>query len=141
MDKRTAVDFVRRIEAHREQEQAIWQEMRDRDDYEMHEDKEITSILDERRRARELVESANASLSAFDWVDDGEGNLVPREDQDEPAWPEISAKLREVAGSNKKLMAIVEQVDRLQAASAAMGIPQISKADLDAELTRLSEPA
>lgn len=141
MDKRTATDFVKRIEAHREQEQAIWQEMRRRPDYEMHEDKSIESILDERERGRELFQEANASLDAFDWVDDGEGNLVPREDQDEPAWPEISAKLRKMAGSNKKLMAMVEQIDKLQATAVALGVPQITRAELDAEIERLSEPA
>ena len=80
MDKQTAVSFVERIEAHREQEAAIWQEMRQRADYEMNEDKSIESILDERQRARELMESAETSLSAFDWVDDGTGNFVPREE-------------------------------------------------------------
>ena len=82
MDKVTALSFVERIETHREQETAIWQEMRQRDDYEMHEDKSIEGILDERERARELMESAQASLDAFDWVDDGTGNFVPREEID-----------------------------------------------------------
>lgn len=78
MDKPTATQFVSRIEAHREKEAAIWQEMRLRPDYEMHEDKSIESILEERQRARDLLESADASLDAFDWVDDGTGNFVPR---------------------------------------------------------------
>lgn len=80
MDKQTALSFVERIEAHREKESAIWQEMRSRDDYGMNEDKSIGSILDERARARELLESADSSLDAFDWVDDGTGNFVPREE-------------------------------------------------------------
>jgi Zn-dependent M32 family carboxypeptidase len=80
MDKPTATRFVERIEAHREKETAIWQEMRERADYQMHEDKSIESILDERQSARELMESAESGLAAFDWVDDGTGNFVPREE-------------------------------------------------------------
>ena len=80
MDKKTATEFVERIEAHREQEDAIWQEMRDRPDYEMHEDKTIKGILDARKKGRDLLEEAAADLGAFDWVDDGTGNFVPREE-------------------------------------------------------------
>lgn len=80
MDKATATSFVERIEAHREQEEAIWQEMRDRPDYEMHEDKTITDILEARAEARTLMDDANSNLDAFDWVDDGTGNFVPREE-------------------------------------------------------------
>jgi Zn-dependent M32 family carboxypeptidase len=80
MDKLTATKFVERIEAHREKEASIWQEMRERDDYAMNEDKSIESIIDERQRARDLLESADASLDAFDWVDDGTGNFVPRDE-------------------------------------------------------------
>lgn len=80
MDKQTAITFVERIEAHRRQEEAIWHEMRQRDDYGLHEDKSIESIIDERQRARELQKSAEGSLDAFDWVDDGTGNFVPREE-------------------------------------------------------------
>jgi Zn-dependent M32 family carboxypeptidase len=80
MDKQTALSFVERIEAHREKESAIWQEMRQRPDYGMNEDKSIESIIDERQRARELLESADTSLDVFDWVDDGTGNFVPREE-------------------------------------------------------------
>jgi hypothetical protein len=82
MDKQTATSFIDRIEAHRERESAIWDEMRQRPDYQMNEDKSIESILDERQRARDLLESAEASLGAFDWVDDGTGNFVPREEAD-----------------------------------------------------------
>lgn len=80
MDKKTATEFVQRIEAHRAQEQAIWDEMRARPDYEMHEDNSIRDILDSRQKARDLTEDAEASLGAFDWVDDGTGNFVPREE-------------------------------------------------------------
>jgi hypothetical protein len=80
MDKQTATDFVNRLETHRANEKAIWNEMRSRPDYGMNEDKSIESVLDERQRARELQESADASLDAFDWVDDGTGNFVPREE-------------------------------------------------------------
>lgn len=80
MDKAPAIGFVERIEAHREQEQAIWQEMRDHPDYEMHEDKTIKGILDARKKGREMMEEAEADLGAFDWVDDGTGNYVPREE-------------------------------------------------------------
>lgn len=80
MDKQTALSFVERIEAHREKETAIWQEMRQRADYEMHEDKSIVAIVDARKRARDLLEEAESDLGAFDWVDDGTGNFVPREE-------------------------------------------------------------
>jgi Zn-dependent M32 family carboxypeptidase len=81
MDKVTATEFVRRIEAHREQEEVIWQEMRSREDYEMHEDQTIASIISQRKAARELIAESEADLSAFDWVDDGSGNSVPREEE------------------------------------------------------------
>ena len=80
MDKQTATEFVTRIEAHREQEQAIWQEMRDRPGYAMHEDNVIVEILDARKTARDQLADAEANLGSFDWVDDGAGNLVPREE-------------------------------------------------------------
>lgn len=80
MDKKTATEFVDRIEAHRAQEGGIWQEMRDRADYQTHEDKTIKSIIDQRKAARDLLEEAEADLGAFDWVDDGDGNFVPREE-------------------------------------------------------------
>jgi hypothetical protein len=80
MNKQTAIAFITRIEAHRAQESAIWDEMRARPDYQMHEDKSIDSILEERQAARGLVESSDASIAAFDWVDDGTGNFVPREE-------------------------------------------------------------
>lgn len=80
MDKQTATDFLTRIEAHREKEAAIWQEMRQRDDYGMNEDKTIAAIIDARKRASDLLEEAESDLSAFDWVDDGTGNFVPREE-------------------------------------------------------------
>jgi len=80
MDKHTATDFVNRIEAHREKEAAIWQEMRARPDYGMNEDKTIAAIIDARQKARDLLEEADGDLDAFDWVDDGTGNFVPREE-------------------------------------------------------------
>lgn len=80
MDKRTATDFVARIESHREAEAAIWDEMRSRPDYAMHEDKVIESILDQRANARSLTEEAQSSLDSFDWVEDENGDLVPREE-------------------------------------------------------------
>jgi Zn-dependent M32 family carboxypeptidase len=80
MDKATATAFVERIEAHREREEAIWQEMRDRPDYEMHEDKMVKGIIDARKSARALVDEANSDLASFDWVEDSEGDLVPIED-------------------------------------------------------------
>lgn len=80
MDKKTAVSFVERIEAHREEERAIWREMRDRPDYEMYEDNSIKDILEARAKAAALLEDALSGLDAFDWVDDGDGNFVPREE-------------------------------------------------------------
>jgi uncharacterized protein (UPF0335 family) len=80
MDKATATDFIERIERHRAEEAAIWDEMRAHPDYETNEDKTIKTILDNRRKGRELQEEAEADLGAFDWVDDGTGNYVPREE-------------------------------------------------------------
>jgi uncharacterized protein (UPF0335 family) len=80
MDKLTATKFIERIERHRAEEDAIWAEMRDRPDYESNEDKTIKSILDARKKGRDLLEEADADLGTFDWVDDGTGNFVPRED-------------------------------------------------------------
>jgi Zn-dependent M32 family carboxypeptidase len=82
MDKKTATEFVERIEAHRDQERAIWQEMREHPDYQMHEDKAIKGIIDAREKAHGLIEEADAGLGAFDWIDDGTGNFVPREEVD-----------------------------------------------------------
>jgi uncharacterized protein (UPF0335 family) len=80
MDKATATGFVERIEAHRAEEGAIWDEMRDHVNYEMHEDKSIKAIIEARKKARDLLSEADADLGAFDWVDDGTGNFVPREE-------------------------------------------------------------
>lgn len=66
MDTKTATKFVERIEAHRAGEDAIWQEMRDRDDYEMHEDKDIAEALRARKVARTKAEESEVILSAFD---------------------------------------------------------------------------
>lgn len=68
MDKNTATDFVTRIEAHRETEAAIWQEMRERPDFGMNEDKTIAAILDARKRARDLMEEADSDLAAFEFA-------------------------------------------------------------------------
>lgn len=80
MDKKAAEEFIYRIERHRAQEQALWQEMRERPGYLDNEDKAIAAILDARQKARDLTEEADADLDAFDWVDDGTGNFVPREE-------------------------------------------------------------
>lgn len=80
MDKKTATDFVERIEAHHRAEEAIWQEMLEHPDYEMHEDKIIRSVIKARAGAREQLDQAEADLGSFDWVDDGEGGLAPREE-------------------------------------------------------------
>lgn len=80
MDKATALSFVERIETHREAEEAIWQEMRDRPDYAMHEDKVVKSIIEQRKKARDLIEESEADLGSFDWVEDEDGDLVPREE-------------------------------------------------------------
>lgn len=80
MNKDTATAFVKRIERHQADEAAIWREMREHPSYQMNEDKTIKGILEARRKARDLTEEAEADLDAFDWVDDGTGNFVPREE-------------------------------------------------------------
>jgi uncharacterized protein (UPF0335 family) len=78
MDKATAWDFVKRIEAHRKAEERIWQEMRNHGDYEPNEDVTIRDILDARKKGNALMAEADAQLDAFDWVEDANGDFVPR---------------------------------------------------------------
>lgn len=138
MDKQTATDFVSRIEAHREQEQVIWQEMRDRPDYAMHEDKVVEAIIDQRANAKTLVGEAQSSLDSFDWVEDENGDLVPREETvPEPAWPTMSAKLREELRDNSKALTMIDHIDKLHALAVSRGFPVPSKEDFEAELARL----
>jgi hypothetical protein len=142
VDKQTATAFVERIETHRGKEAAIWQEMRQRPDYAMHEDKSIESILEERKSAREFMESAQSSLDAFDWVDDGTGNFVPRdeiEQRPEPAWPSASASLREALRDNPKALKMIDHIDRLHELAIAKGLPVPSKDELEAEIERLQQ--
>ena len=80
MDKATATNFVERIEKHREEEAAIWQEMRAHPDYGMHEDKVIEGIISARKKARDLLEEAESDLGSFDWVENEDGEFVPREE-------------------------------------------------------------
>lgn len=80
MDKATATAFVERIEEHRAAEEEIWSEMRARPDYEDYEGRTIKGIIDMRSKGREALEEAAADLGAFDWIDDGTGNFVPREE-------------------------------------------------------------
>ena len=80
MDKATATSFVERIEKHREEEAAIWREMRDLPDYQMHEDKVIDGIIQARKKARDLMDEAESDLGSFDWVENEDGEFVPREE-------------------------------------------------------------
>ena len=83
MDKATATEFVERIELRRREaqmmESAIWRQMRERDDYEMNEDRTIADILEARAKARAITEQADADLGSFDWVENEDGDFVPRE--------------------------------------------------------------
>lgn len=72
MQSKTAAEYVRRIEEHREAEELIWQEMRARYDFEANEDKDIRYILDNRAKARALTEEADAMIAGFDYREEDE---------------------------------------------------------------------
>lgn len=77
MNKLTALKYIDRIEAHRKAEEAIWDEMRAEPTYERNEDNTLKDIIDRRADAASTAAEADADLDAFNWVDDGSGNLVP----------------------------------------------------------------
>lgn len=81
MDTKTATEFVSRIEKYREQEAAIWQEMRELPNYDMHDDKVIERVIAARKQAASLLSDAESDLDSFDWVVDENGDLVPIQEQ------------------------------------------------------------
>jgi hypothetical protein len=51
-------------------------------------------------------------------------------DPDAPAWPVMSAKMREIAGADPKLLALVDQIDRLHALNVEKGHPVVTLGQL-----------
>lgn len=64
-------------------------------------------------------------------VDHGEIE-VWTEQEPAPAWPAMSAKLREVAGADPKLLPMVEQIDKLHALAVEKGLPVVTMDQLEA---------
>lgn len=50
-----------------------------------------------------------------------------------PAWPVMSARLREVAGDDPRLVKIIGHIDRLHALAIEKGLPVATLAELEAE--------
>lgn len=61
-------------------------------------------------------------------------DLSDEENEPEPAWPGISAKLHEIAGTDPKLLPMVEQIDKLHALAVEKGLPVITKDQLEEAL-------
>ena len=67
-----------------------------------------------------------ATVDVWDLSDEGGESI--------PAWPVVSAQLRDALGDNKKTMQLVEQVDRLFALAKEKGLPVITLAEMEREL-------
>jgi hypothetical protein len=126
-----ALEYVLRIEALTEQIEDVYAEVRSYDGE--NNDSVIRDAVEARAEMRARSEDAAALIGSFDWDEDG-NFLLPNA---EPAWPEIAAKLRESAGRDRKLLAMVDQIDKLHRLAIASGITPISKAELDAEIARV----
>lgn len=125
-----ALEFVLRIEALHEQIEDVYAEVRS---YEgQNNDSVIRDAVEARAAQRSSAEDAQALIWSFDFDEDG-NRVMPK---DELVWPEISAKMREAVGGDKRLMAMVTQIDKLHRLSIASGFPIITKADFEAELAR-----
>jgi hypothetical protein len=105
----------------------------------------ITSQSDRLKNAAELLRAADtfngranmiengfadadadtAVVEVWDLSDEMEG------EDDEPIWPEMSAKLREIAGTDPKLLPLVNQIDRLHKLALENGMPVITRAQLE----------
>jgi hypothetical protein len=103
----------------------------------------ITSKSDRLKNAAELLRAADtfagranmlenfnedpdiAVVEEWDLSDEMEG------EDEEPIWPELSAKLREVAGANPKLLKLVDQTDRLHKLAVEQGMPVITRAQFE----------
>ena len=130
LTSKIALDLVLRIEALQGQIEDVYAEARGYDGE--NNDNVIRDAVDARSAQRENAGDAQSLIASFDW--DGEGN--PLEPEAEPAWPVISGQLREAAVGNRKLLAMVDQIDKLHALSLAQGLPQPTLAELNAELER-----
>jgi hypothetical protein len=62
-----------------------------------------------------------AVVDAWDLSDEMEG------EDEEPIWPELSAKVREYADNNPKLLKMVEHIDRLHKLAVEAGQPMITR--------------
>jgi len=125
-----ALDFVLRIEALNEQIEDVYAEVRSFEG--LHNDNVIRDAVEARAAQRSSAEDAQALIGSFDFDEEGH-RVTPL---DEPIWPAMSARLREAAGNDPKLIALVTQIDKLHRLSVASGFPVITKADFEAELAR-----
>ena len=82
MDRETALEFVTRIENHRAEEDAIWDEMRAHKDYCRNEDQDIKEVIKQRKTIRALEDDVQSILDAFDLVETSDGDFVPRRARD-----------------------------------------------------------
>jgi hypothetical protein len=102
----------------------------------------ITTQSDRLKNAAELLRAADAFngranhqemfgevdtavIEEWDLSDEMEG------EDDEPIWPEMSAKLREVAGADPKLLPLVDQIDRLHKLAVERGMPVVTRAQFE----------
>lgn len=67
-----------------------------------------------------------AVVEVWDLSDEMEG------EDDEPIWPEMSAKLREIAGADPKLLPLVNHIDRLHKLAVENGMPVVTRAQFEA---------
>jgi len=121
-----ALDMVRRIEIKQAEIDAIYAEARS---YEgQHNDNVIRDAIEARTRLREAASDAEGLIGSFDWDEDG--NRVGPES--EPAWPDLSQRLRSEMGGRPKAIKLVETIDRLFDLAVSQGLPQPTRADLEA---------
>lgn len=128
LTSKKALELVLRIEALNRQIAEVYAEARK---YEgQNNDSVIRDAVEARADQRERGDDAAGLIGSFDW-DEDEGYLGP---ESEPVWPEISARLHEIAGQDNRLLPMVKQIDKLHDMAVARGLPTITRAELEAEL-------
>lgn len=121
-----ALDMVLRIESKQGEVADIYAEARS---YEgQNNDNVIHDAIEARARLREAASDADGLIGSFDW--DDEGNRI--EPAPEPAWPDISERLRAELSDRPKALRLVTTIDRLFELAVSQGLPQPTRADLEA---------
>lgn len=131
LTSKTALGMVLRIEALHGQIDDVCAEVREYDGE--NNDSVILEAVKARAEQRDRADEASGLIGSFDW--DGEGNRIGPDD--EPAWPAMSAKLREAVGDNRRLLPLIDQIDKLHRLAIAQGLPVVSMAEFEAELERV----